>query len=75
MGKKERKFGNVLKIYQFKDDFTFEYMLNASCGNERLWIVGHKVYNKRTGKKISEENENKKIPAHGDTPGSTAMKY
>lgn len=75
MGEKERKFGNVLKIYQFKDDLTFEYMLNASCGDERLWIVGHRVYNKRTGKKISEEKENKEIPAHGDTPGSTAMKY
>ncbi|MEH2285479.1 MAG: hypothetical protein V7K90_29890 [Nostoc sp.] len=75
MGEKERKFGEVLKIYQFKDDLTFEYMLHASCGDERLWIVGHRIYSKRTGRKISEKKEDKEIPATGDSPGSTAMKY
>lgn len=74
MGKKDRKFGEVLKIYQLKNDSMFEYMLNASCGDERLWTVGYRIYN-NAGEKISEEKENKEIPAHGDSPGSTAMKY
>ncbi|MEH1821506.1 MAG: hypothetical protein V7L31_20905 [Nostoc sp.] len=75
MGKKDKKFGEVLKIYQLKNDLMYEHMLHASCGDERLWIVGHRVYNGNTGKKISEEKEDKEIPAHGDSPGSTAMKY
>ncbi|QLE42285.1 hypothetical protein FD723_18875 [Nostoc sp. C052] len=75
MGKKDRKFGEVLKIYQLKNDLMFEYMLHASCGDERLWTVGYRIYNS-AGKKISEEKEgDKEIPAHGDSPGSTAMKY
>ncbi|MHC5736556.1 hypothetical protein [Nostoc sp.] len=74
MGKKDRKFGEVIKIYQLKNDSMFEYMLHASCADERLWMVGYRIYN-NAGKKISEEKEDREIPARGDTPGSTAMKY
>jgi hypothetical protein len=75
MGEKDKKFGNVLKIYQLKNDLMYEHALQASCGDERLWIVGHRVFNGNSGKKISEEKDTQEIPAHGDSPGSTAMKY
>lgn len=74
MGKKDETFGEVLKIYQLKGELMFEYMLHAGCGDERLWIVGSRVYG-RNGVKVSEQKDNSEIPAHGDSSGSRAMKY
>ncbi|MBN3951910.1 MAG: hypothetical protein HWQ38_37790 [Nostoc sp. NMS7] len=75
MGKKKHKLGEVLKIYQFKDDLKFEYMLHASCGDERLWMVGSRVFDRNTGRKISEGKEDKEIPVTGDSLGNIVMKY
>ncbi|MHC5827262.1 MAG: hypothetical protein ACYT04_68160, partial [Nostoc sp.] len=74
IGKKKHKLGEVLKIYQFKDDLTFEYMLNASCGDERLFIVGSRIYNSNS-RKISEQKEDQEIPVTGDSLGNIVMKY
>ncbi|WP_445634615.1 hypothetical protein NSTC745_06437 [Nostoc sp. DSM 114161] len=75
MGETDKKFGSVIKIYQLKNELMYEYALHAACGDEKLWIVGHRVYNGNTGKKISEGKDSQEIPARGDAPGSTAMKY
>lgn len=75
MGEKDKKFGSVIKIYQLKNELMYEYALQASCGDERLWIVGHRVFNADTGRKISEERESQEVPARSDAPASTAMKY
>ncbi|MGM3308893.1 hypothetical protein ACSQ6I_23430 [Anabaena sp. WFMT] len=74
MGEKDESFGKVLKIYQLKSDLMFEYMLDPGCGDERLWIVGTRVYNSK-GVKVGEEKNNSEIPARGNSFGSTAMKY
>ncbi len=74
MGRKERRFGEVLKVYLLKKDLMFEYMLRASCGDERLWMVGSRVYN-GNAVKVSEERHNKELPARADTPSANAMKH
>lgn len=76
MGKKDKKFGSVIKIYQIKNNlFMYEYLLRPSCSDARIWAVGHRVYNINSGKKITEEKEDREIPGRGDNPGSTALKY
>ena len=76
MGEKEKKFGEVLKIYQIKHNlYMYEYMLRPSCSDARIWAVGHRVYNINTGEKITEEKEDREISDHGDNAGSTALKY
>ncbi|MFN6465844.1 MAG: hypothetical protein RMZ41_029035 [Nostoc sp. DedVER02] len=76
MGEKDKKFGSVIKIYQIKNNlFMYEYILRPSCSDARIWAVGHRVYNINSGKKITEEKEDREIPNRGDNPGSTALKY
>lgn len=75
MGKKERGFGEVIKIYRVKGNYMHEYMLHAGCADKRLWQVGHRMYIVPTAEKISEEKEDTEIPANGNSPGATAMNY
>ncbi|MBD2667377.1 hypothetical protein [Richelia sinica] len=74
MGKADPPFGQVIKLYQTKNDLMLEHLLNAGCGDERLWIAGMRVYG-RNGVKLSEKKSGQEIPARGDSPGATAMKY
>ncbi|BBD68455.1 hypothetical protein NIES4072_42320 [Nostoc commune NIES-4072] len=50
-------------------------MLRPSCSDAKIRAVGHRVYNINSGKKITEEKEDREILDREDNPGSTALKY
>jgi hypothetical protein len=73
MGKRERGFGSVLKVYQLKNNFMTEILANAACGDESLLIVGVRTYSQ--GIKLTEEKVRQQVQVRTDTPISQAMTY
>lgn len=73
MGKRERGFGNVLKVYQLKQGLMSEILVQASCGDESLSVVGLRTYSQ--GVKLTEEKVNQPLQVRTDSPASQAMTY
>jgi len=72
--KREPGFGSVLKIYQMKNNLMTEILVKASCGDERLSIVGIRTYSQ--GIKLTEDKVSQQVqPRRTDNPASLAMTY
>jgi hypothetical protein len=74
MGKRERGFGSVLKVYQMKNNLMSEILLQASCGDERLSVVGLRTYSEN-GIKLTEDKVRQPLQVRTNSPGSQAMIY
>ncbi|MBD2679494.1 MULTISPECIES: hypothetical protein [Nostoc] len=73
MGKRERGFGSVLKVYQLKNGLMSEFLVHAACGDERLSIVGFRTYSQ--GVKLTEDKVRQEVAVRTDSPVSQAMTY
>lgn len=74
MGKIERGFGSVLLIYQIKNGLMNEMLVKASCGDNRLWIVGFRTYG-QSGSKLAEDRQQQEVQIQGASPASKSMRY
>ncbi|MEH2067087.1 MAG: hypothetical protein V7K47_02755 [Nostoc sp.] len=74
MGDSEKGFGSVIKVYQQSDNLMTEVLLQTSCGDDKLWIVGARVYSSN-GVKLSENKQREEISARGSSPGANAIRY
>ncbi|WP_335228447.1 hypothetical protein [Nostoc sp.] len=72
--KMEPGFGSVLKIYQMKNNLMTEILAKASCGDERLSIVGFRTYS-QDGVKLTEDKVRQQVTVRTDSPASQAMTY
>ncbi|MFN6559989.1 MAG: hypothetical protein RMY28_009295 [Nostoc sp. ChiSLP01] len=73
MGKRERGFGSVLRVYQLKGGLMSEFLVHAACGDEKLSIVGFRTYSQ--GVKLTEDKVRQEVPVRTDSPASQAMTY
>ena len=73
MGNRERGFGSVLKVYQLKQGLMSEILVQASCGDESLSVVGLRTYSQ--GVKLTEEKVRQPLQVRTDSPASQAMTY
>lgn len=74
MGKRERGYGNVLKVYQIKDSLMTELLIKASCGDNRLWIVGMRTYNEN-GIKLAEDKRSQEVQLQAGSPATESIRY
>jgi hypothetical protein len=74
MGKRERGFGSVLKVYHMKNNLMTEFLVKASCGDETLSIVGFRTYTQE-GVKLTEDKVREQVQPRTDSPASLAMSY
>ena len=74
MGKIERGFGSVLLVYQIKDGLMNEFLVKASCGENRLWVLGFRTYG-QSGAKLAENKEDMEVQIGDNSPASKSMRY
>ncbi|KYC42038.1 hypothetical protein WA1_18725 [Scytonema hofmannii PCC 7110] len=67
-------FGRVLKVNQIKDGLMIQLLIQPSCADEKLWLVGSRGYNEN-GVKVAENKKREEVALKVGTPFTEAMRY
>lgn len=74
MGRTDEEFGKTLKLYQIKNNLMKEILIDASCGDNRLWIVGVRTYSEN-GVMLSEDKVRQEVNIQSNSVASKSISY